>query len=49
MSKIYEEILSFFPDNLKEIKTLDNDLIWNLAEEIRIRIGRPISIRLLHD
>ena len=49
MSKIYEEILSFFPDNLKEIKNLDNDLIWNSAEEIRIRIGRTISIRLLND
>lgn len=49
MSKIYEEILSFFPDNLKEIKELDNDLIWNNAEEIRVRIGRQISIRLMND
>lgn len=49
MSKIYEEILSFFPDSLNEIKNLENDLIWNSAEEIRIRIGRPIAIRLLND
>ena len=47
--KIYNEILSFFPDNLNEIKTLDNDLIWDKAEEIRIRIGQPISIKLLND
>lgn len=49
MTKIYEEILSFFPDNLSEIKNLDNELIWNFAEEIRIRIGRPIVIKLLND
>lgn len=49
MTKIYEEILSFFPDNLGEIKNLNNDLVWNFAEEIRIRIGRPIVIKLLND
>ena len=49
MSKVYDEILSFFPDSLNEIKTLANDLIWEKAEEIRIRIGQPISIRLMND
>lgn len=49
MYKIYEEILSYFPDNLKEIKNLDNELVWDFAEEIRIRIGRPIDIKFLSD
>jgi stage III sporulation protein AA len=49
MQKIYKEILVFFPDNLKEIKEINNELIWNLAEEIRIRIGRQIIIKLMND
>lgn len=47
--KVYNEILSYFPDELNEIKNLDNDLIWNLAEEIRIRVGQAISIKLQND
>ena len=49
MLKIHKEILSFFPDSLKEIKELDNELIWDVAEEIRIRIGQAIAIKLLND
>lgn len=49
MQKIKEEILNFFPDNLKEIKELANDSIWNVAEEIRIRTGNPIVIKLMND
>lgn len=47
--KIYDEILSFFPDSVNEIRCLKNDLIWSKAEEIRIRIGQVISIKILND
>ena len=49
MHKIYNEILSYFPDSLNEIKNLENNLIWNQATEIRVRIGQPISIKLMND
>lgn len=49
MMKIYEEILTFFPDDLKEIRELNNELIWERAEEIRIRIGQVIAIKLMND
>lgn len=49
MQKVYDEILSYFPDNLTEIKNLNNDLIWNNVAEIRLRVGMPISIRLIND
>ena len=49
MLKVYNEILSFFSDSLIEIKKIHNDLIWEKAEEIRIRVGQAISIRLLND
>ena len=49
MLKIHKEILSFFPDSLKEIRELDNELIWDAAEEIRIRIGQAIAIKFLDD
>lgn len=49
MQKIYNEILAYFPDNLYEIKNLENDLVWDMAEEIRIRIGQPIQVKLMND
>ncbi len=46
--KIFSEILSFFPHTLNEILNLDKSL-WNFAEEIRIRNGRAIEIKLHND
>ena len=40
--KVYDEILSFFPDSLNEIKNIASENIWDTAEEIRIRNGQPI-------
>jgi stage III sporulation protein AA len=42
--KIYDEILSYFPSELSEIQSV-NQNIWNTVEEIRIRIGQTICIR----
>lgn len=47
--KIYDEILSFFPDSLSEIKHLENKNIWDTAEEIRIRSGQTIMIKYLNN
>mgnify|MGYP004528386357 FL=1 len=43
--KIFSEILSFFPPSLNDILNVDK-CIWNFAEELRIRIGQAISIKL---
>lgn len=43
--KIYSEILSYFPPSLNEILNIDKK-IWDEAEEIRIRLGQVICIRL---
>ena len=45
--KVYDEILSFFPDSLNEIKNIASENIWDTAEEIRIRNGQPIEVRYL--
>jgi stage III sporulation protein AA len=42
--KICDEILSYFPSGLCEIKNINNN-IWNTVEEIRIRIGQTICLR----
>jgi stage III sporulation protein AA len=42
--KIYDEILSYFPQELSEINKINKD-IWNNVIEIRIRIGQPICLR----
>lgn len=47
LSKIYDEILSFFPDNLNEIKNIKNEDVWEKAEEIRVRNGQAIIIKSL--
>lgn len=44
VSKIREEVLSFFPPSLDEIRIV-NDYVLDMAEEIRIRVGQPIRIR----
>ena len=48
ISKIRDEILSFFPPSLEEIKSVDSS-VWNFAEEIRIRVGQPIRIKSASD
>ncbi len=45
--KIYAEILSFFPTTLSEIMQIKPNE-WEQVEEIRIRLGQPICIRM-HD
>lgn len=46
--KIFSEILYFFPHTLNEILNLDKNL-WNFAEEIRIRNGQAIVIKMHND
>lgn len=43
--KIFSEILYFFPHTLNEILNLDKNL-WNFAEEIRIRNGQAVVIKM---
>lgn len=43
--KVYSEILSFFPNSLNEILSINRDL-WNHVEEIRIRIGQVVCLKL---
>ena len=45
--KIFSEIISFFLLSLNDILSVDK-CIWEFAEELRIRIGQAISIKL-HD
>lgn len=42
---INNEILSYFPSTLSEIKVFSKNL-WDIAEEIRIRVGQPICIKI---
>lgn len=44
ISKIRDEILSFFPPVFNEIKFVDS-VVWGNVEEIRVRVGQPIRIK----
>ena len=47
LSKIYDEILSYFPENIKEKLNKCDSEILDKACEIRIRTGCPIIISYL--
>ncbi len=49
LKKLYDEIFSFFPDNIFSIEETKNELLWSDAEEIRVRIKQPISVKKLNN
>ncbi len=43
-SKLYDEILSYFPENiLEKLKNVTTD-VWDKAKEIRIRAAQPVIV-----
>ncbi len=42
--KVFSEIVSFFPSNLKSVFEKLSNNIWNTVSEIRIRVDKPILI-----
>ena len=44
LSKIYDEILSYFPEKIKEKVNQCNPDVWDKACEVRIRTGCPVII-----